>query len=879
MTPSPTPWLDRAVRGALLLAPAAFRRAWQPDIVATVRARCLAARSRGGQRAFAVAVARELTNLVSTAIAARWGRRSRLTTAPAASPSGRLSRRSAALRDDAAHAVRRLRGGPGTSVVVVAMLGLAIGIATTMFTVVNALFLRPAPFPDADRLSVLYTFGETGGPTTVSPAVLRAWQGMTAFDDVQGMLAKTFVLQTRHGPAAPAGALVTPGLLSMLGAKPLRGRLFETGGEPAGERVVISEELWRDVFAADPAIVGRPVRVDGVSAVVIGVLPSTFRFPDWRTRVWVLADLGAASGGQPLTAIARMARDVPVADALRMATTAAHAADPNTTRWKVVADTIAGTWSPYTRNAVSMLAAGVALVFLVLCANASSLLLARFGARRQELRMCAALGAARGRLLRQALMESAALGIAGAAAGVLLADVLTGAARALLPETVLRQTLNTMTLDGRVLAAAMTVAIVATLAASLVPAWMSTRTSDPAALASGNRTSTASRSARAVTHVSLVGEIALACMLLIGATLLVRSFLNLTTIDIGLDVRGVTTIWVYLPTDRFADAASRAAASKAIADGIRALPGVRRIAWSYGSPPQEGMIAGGEWRSDQAGQPPINLMIDGYQVGADFFALYGIQLLRGRVFTSSDGTDRAVVSEGFASALWPAGDAVGRSFFWPYGDRRLEVVGVVNDIRRQTVDPRGRRPQIYLPFEPSGNVMLSMRCEPRCPTEGAIRAQLLDTVPRATIWSVTRLDDAYARDLAEPRATAAVGCAFAWIALLTASAGLFSVLSYAVGRRRREFGLRVALGAAPGRIRRLVLREAVGVAATGLAFGAAGAWLLTRTMASLQYGVSMTDPSTWLFVLGALAMTTMIAAWWPSRQAMRVDPATLLRED
>jgi ABC-type antimicrobial peptide transport system permease subunit len=209
----------------------------------------------------------------------------------------------------------------------------------------------------------------------------------------------------------------------------------------------------------------------------------------------------------------------------------------------------------------------------------------------------------------------------------------------------------------------------------------------------------------------------------------------------------------------------------------------------------------------------------------------------------------------------------------------MEVVGVVNDIRRRTVDPRGRRPQIYLPFEPTGNPMLSMRCAPRCPSEGVVRARLLDVAPEADVSSVTRLDDAYARDLAEPRATAALGFAFAWIALLTASAGLFSVLSYAVGRRRREFGVRVALGAAPGRIRRLVLREAVGVAVTGLALGSAGAWLLMRTLASLQYGVSMTDPSTWLFVLAAITVTTMIAAWWPSRQAMRVDPATLLRED
>jgi predicted permease len=879
MTSSPTPWVDRAVRGVLRLAPRPFRLMWQSDIVATVRARCLAARTSRGRWAFALAVARELLNLGSTALAARWGRRSHSTTVPVAAAPAPRSRPGAAFVDDAAHALRRLRGGPGTSAAVVAMLALAIGIATAMFTVVNALFLRPAPFPDADRLSVLYTFGEHGGPTVVSPAVLDAWQGMTAFEDVQGVLPKTFVLQTSHGPAAPGGALVTPGLLSMLGAKPLRGRLFETGGEPAGARVIISEDLWRDVFSADPEIIGSSVRVDAVSAIVVGVLPSTFRFPDWHTRVWLAVDPATTPGGQRLSAVARMARGVPVADALRAATTAAHAADPATMRWKVVPETIAGTWSPYTRQAVTLLAGGVALVFLVLCANASSLLLARFSARQQELRMCAALGASRGRLLRQALIESAALGIAGAAAGLLLANVLTGAARALLPDTVLTQTLNTMTLDGRVLAAAMAIAIVATLAAGLVPAWMSTRTSDPARLASGNRSGTANRSTRAVTRASLVGEIALACTLLIGATLLVRSFVALTKVDIGFDARGVSTIWMALPPTPVHDAAARAVVSESIANGIRALPGVRRIAWSYGAPPQTGMIAGGDWRSDRAGQPPVNMMIDGYQVGPDFFALYGLELLRGRAFTSSDTADHAIVSEGFALALWPSGDAVGHSFSWPDGNRRLEVIGVVNDIRRRLVDPRRRRPQIYLPFEASSNMMLSMRCEPRCPTEGVVRARLLDVAPQVEVSSVTRVDDAYARDLAEPRATAALGFAFAWIALLTASAGLFSVLSYAVGRRRREFGVRVALGAAPARIRRLVLREAVGVAVTGLALGAAGAWLLMRTLASLQYGVSMTDPSTWLFVLAAITMTTMIAAWWPSRQAMRVDPATLLREE
>jgi hypothetical protein len=312
---------------------------------------------------------------------------------------------------------------------------------------------------------------------------------------------------------------------------------------------------------------------------------------------------------------------------------------------------------------------------------------------------------------------------------------------------------------------------------------------------------------------------------------------------------------------------------------VAQLQGVTRVSWSYGLPPEGGMISFGNWRSDLAGSQPIDMVVDRYSVGPDFFRLYGIPLLRGQVFAPSDGPAAVVVGERLARTLWPGMDPIGRMFSFETKET-FQVIGLVGEIHHPSLEARLDRPEFYQPFQGVGSyAALTIRCGSACPSAAVVRQRILRTHSAANVVEVRALDDVYFEQLARPRASAALGFVFASVAVLAAAGGLFSVLSYAVGRRKREFGIRSAMGASPAQIRRTVLRDGLVVAVTGIALGTVTAWALGRALASLQYGVTMADPVTWLLVLGVLALTTVAASWHPARQAMRVDPVRLLRDE
>ena len=766
------------------------------------------------------------------------------------------------------------------------MLGLGIGLTTAMFTVVDALILRPVPFRDPDRLASVAMMNSRGGRLAVAPAVLDAWRTSPAFEAAEGTSPGNSIIETGLGPIVRASARVSPGLFAMLGARPVRGRTFDPSEGRGGtdDRVVLSEDVWRGSFGADPGLVGRRITVDGESVQVIGLMPSGFRFPEWNTVVWRPLDYGApppALATELPRAYVRLTAGVPLVDALRTATDAARRVDssitPETSATKLPMGGLAQ--DPYYQRAVPLLAGGVGLVFLVLCANVCSLLLARLSARQRELRMCAALGASRGRLLRQSLVEHALLGAAGAAAGVFLAWGLVSLSRAFLPQAFLLRTLNPVDLDIRALAVAMAAGLTATIAAGLLPAWIGTRPDAAATLGRAERTSTETRGARALTRALLVTELALACTLLVGATLLVRSVVNMARADRGLLTDGVLTSWIALPPKAFPDAAARRAIAATLEDTVRQLPGVESIALSSGLPPRTGSTHYyDDWVADGPDARPQTIASQSYQVGPDFFELYGIPLIRGRTFDSSDGPDRVILGERLAARLWPRSDPVGRSF--RFGKQSYQVVGVVREINFPTLEAGRDLPEFYRPFTPGGgNVFMNIRCRGRCPDEAVLRKHILSVVPGANIVRLGLLSETYREQLARPRAAAALAATFAVIAVAAAAGGLFSVLSYAVGRRRREFGIRTALGASPRQIRGLVLRDGARVALLGVGAGVAASIGLARVIASLQYGVTGFDPVTWTLVLGLLVATTLAASWRPARAASRVDPATLLRED
>jgi putative ABC transport system permease protein len=789
------------------------------------------------------------------------------------------------LWQDVRYAFRSLRRRPGAGVAAIGMLGLAIGITTAMFTIVDALILRPAPFRAPDELALVYMGGENGGRVTVAPAVLRAWRASPAFDGAESAVADTALIEA-HGSVLTRGiARVTPGLFDMLGGvRPIRGRMFDPSEGRAGsdDRVLLSEDVWRSLYGADESIIGRRIAIDGESLVVVGILPAEFRFPSWDTVIWRAADFDNASlaATEHPRVYVRFARNMPRPDAVRIARDAARAADSTNAQLRPWVQPLAGiVLDSYYQRAVPLLAGGVVLVFLVLCANVSSLLLARLTTRQREFSMRSALGASRQRLMRQAFVESCVLGALGVTVGIAVGWSLVSFSRAFLPEAFLLRTLNPLNIDVRALAVTSLSGIVATLVAGLLPAWIGTRVDADRSLRVSDRGGTETRAARALTRALLIGEIALACTLLVGATLLVRSFINLTHAERGLDTDDVLIATMSLSRPAFPDKASRSAAARLLGEQVRALPGIQQVAWSYGLPPGGGATSFGLWQSDVAGAPVLDMDVSHAKVGPEFFALYGIPLLRGRTFTPADSPSNVIVGERLAGALWPGLDPIGRDFTFER-ETRWHVIGVVREIHHPSLDAGRDLPEFYEPLDGVHSyAMMSVRCGHPCPNVAVVRQRLVETHPAVRVHDVRMLDDVYFEELARPRASAALGFAFAIIAVLAAAGGLFSVLSYAAGRRRREFGIRTALGASPSQIRGLVLHDGMVVALTGIGLGAVAAWSLARTLASLQYGVTMTDPLSWVAVLTLLGVTTLAASWQPARAAAGSDPVLLLRED
>lgn len=795
----------------------------------------------------------------------------------------------ASLWQDARYALRSVAVYRGRSLAAVAMLALAIGIATAMFTVADALLLRPVPFPDADRLARLTMRDDRGNALiSVPPEVFHAWRASTAFEAVEGARSTFAWVGFDGGEVNRVVARVTPGLFAMLGGvQPLRGRLFgPADGQPdRDDQVLVSENLWRSLYAADPSLVGRTVRIDDRPATVVGILPAEFRFPDASTVIWRL-DAFDRPDDRPPIVYARFARDVPRDDALALATAQAHDAG-------AYADTRANAtplqfdYGDYRDGVIQMLAGAVLLLFVVLCANVAGLLLGNLTSRVHEFSTRTALGAPRGRLMRQAFLEAAMLGAGGSAAGAALAWLIVSAGHTILPPATLGGSLNTLDIDLRALSAAAIAGVAATLGAGLIPAISGTRTGVSRLLQTSGHSSPM-RGARAATRALLVCQVALSCTLVFGATLLVRSFINLAGQDRGLDVSNVLAANVGFPAESFTTPEARLSAASSLRDAARALPGMTTLSWSHGRPPR-GNTYGGLWTSDAAGAEPVDMIVHVFGVEPDFFDLYRVPILRGRPFRASDHVgdswwdlpDTAVlVSEHFASTLWPGQDPLGRRF--TFGESpELRVIGLVRDLYLPSLDDATDVPEIYVPFgEPGVFAVLSMRCGGPCPDPNQVREQLKAAHPGGRLLNeVAPPESGYLAHLSNPRAAATLGSSFALIALVAAAAGLFCLFSQSVARRRRELGVRTALGATPAHLRRLVWSEGLIVTLLGIAIAAIASVALTRLLSSMLLDVAPTDPLSWAIVVITLVAAIAAAAWYPTKTAVRASPVALLRED
>lgn len=886
--------LERGSRLALRMAPRDFRDQWHREVSVTFRETCLAAQQRDGVPGLARNGVLELFDLIRTALRARSGRTLAITGGVTPRDPNPKRPTMRPFLDDVRNSWRRLIRQPRAATGSILLLALAIGVTSGMFAVVDAFLVRPAPFRSPENLAQLW-IKNTAGSTRIDFATARAWRDSGIFEAVHPVVINANgEFPGASGLVTRPGARIPPGLFATLGIAPMMGREFAAGeGREGNEGVVIlSTPAWRELFNSDPMIVGKTVEISKKPVVVVGVMPDGFRFPHRGNGIWWPLDPdapSAAAGKSQLLVYARRQASMPVAEAERLATPVVTSLLGSTASTQI-RPMSAGMIDDYSRESIQALGVGVGLVFLLLCANVTNLIMARTTARRQEFGVCSALGASRLRLLRQVFLENVAMGVCATILGLGLAYVLVILAQRTLPEDLLWRTLNPLDLDLRTVAATSGAGMLAVLLAGLPSAWFGTRADANDTLQQGSRGGTDSPTSRRLTRALLVVEVAMAVALLASAGLQVRSFVNLTTADRGLDSDRVLIARFSLPATTVPDPASQTAIASLVEDRLRGLPGIEGVTRASNIPPDTGSIHFGfDVQTTVPGAAPVRVeLMRSYYVAPKFFEIFGIALLQGRGFEPNDDAGAAVLSETLAGKLFGDASPIGQTL--TFGKQSYHVVGVAREIRNSLTDPREDAPEFYSPWyrasapgaaataPVSNNVTFGIRCADPCASHESIRTAVEQASAAVKITSIYPLSNDFMEQLSRPRVAAVIATLFAGLALFATAAGLYGVLAYVVSRRRREFGIRAALGAEPSSLRLAVIGDGLRVTAVGVLVGVAAGWTLSRWLASVQFGVTFFDPTTWLAVVATVGLIAVIASWRPATSAMRVDPSEMLRE-
>jgi putative ABC transport system permease protein len=799
---------------------------------------------------------------------------------------------------DLRYGVRTLLKRPAFAVVAVLTLALGIGANTAVFSVVNSVLLRPLPLKDPDRIVVPVSANAERGYDAVSVpyADYVDWKNDgQLFESLALYTNSPFELTGEGEPERVAGVEASGEYFAVLGVPPVAGRALLPGDDAVGgaEVAVIGEGLWRRRYGADPGVVGRAIRLNGNAHTVVGVMPA---LPD-HADVWVPLVIDPAEWGEDLTrrdnfiweAIARLKEGVTreQADA-RLAAIASRIEQDYyaerkgwTSRTVPVLEYFVGS---QVRNALLVLLGAVGLVLLIACVNIANLWLTRMAAREREMAIRAALGAGRARLLRQLLAESLILGVAGGTAGLLLALWGVAALTAFAPADVPR--LQEVGVDGNVLVFALAITLLTSLLFGLLPALQAAGTSLNEVLKEGGRSLTGGQRGRRVRNALVVAEVALSLVLLVGAGLMVRSFVQLQRVDPGFDTEGLLTMQVTLPARRYAERPQVADALEGIADALESLPGVKVASAGSALPlGGGGFYLGRVFLAEGMPEPPAgpDFTANWNVVTPDFFATLRMPVLAGRTFTERDDADSPpviVVNETLARRMFPNGDAIGKRIrSWRDENTLREIVGIVQDVRYAGRDdqPRGL---VYVPHRQDAwrSMVLAVKTDGD-PTRlvAAVRNAVWSVDKDLAMANVTTMRQILSASTAGPRFTMALLTAFAALAMLLAAIGIYGVVSYSVAQRTHEIGVRMALGARAGDVMRMVVSQGVKLTAVGVVAGLAGAFALTRLMESLLFEVSATDPAVFGAVALALVAVALVASLIPARRAARVDPMVALR--
>jgi putative ABC transport system permease protein len=804
---------------------------------------------------------------------------------------------------DLRYALRSLLKSPGFALITVVTLALGIGANTAIFSVVNAVLLRPLPFREPDRLIVLRETYSGGAVGTVSGPNFRDWRDRSrSFESMTASRGVTLAMAGEGEPEEVRGAQVSAEFFQVLGVDLLLGRGFAAGedqGEPSV--AVIGERIWRDRFAADPGVLSRTIRLSGREYSIVGVAPASLKYPG-RTDVWLPLGFGvgqaSARESHSYDVLARLKPGVDEERARQDLAGVARALETeypesNTGR-SVMTVPLADDSTGAVRPALMLLTGAVALVLLIACANVANLFLARAVSRQREIAVRAALGAGRWRLARQVLAEAVALTAAGCLLGLLLAGWAVDLLIALAPAGIPR--VQEIGMDGTVLAYTILISTVVGIGFGVIPAWY-VAGQDPADSFRGEgRGASGSRRRSRLRAALVVAQVSLALVLLVGATLLIVTVRRLGAVDPGFRPEGVASFQLGLLGAKYPDASAQRGFVGRVLDRLELIPGVQHAGAVFYLPLGSGDVNGDISLEGSPPAAPGQELMAGYRlVAGDYQNTVGVSLVRGRLLGRSDGAGgvpAAVVNEALVRKYFGGENPIGRRITFGSPDSTAEwreIVGVVGNVRHLglTTDPM---PEIYVPIQqlapdfwsifasiPISFVVRSDREFSALAPE--IRRAIREVDPEQPISGLREAGELLSDAVARQRFSMMLLVLFGSLALTLAAIGVYGVMAYTVSQRTRELGIRLALGARTGSVRTLVLRQGLGIALLGVGLGLGGALALGRLLTSLLYDVSPADPR----VLGAAALTlsavSAFASLVPAIRATRVDPIDALRSE
>jgi putative ABC transport system permease protein len=794
---------------------------------------------------------------------------------------------------DIRYGVRMLTRNPAFTVVAVIALALGIGANAAIFSVVNAVLLRPLPYDDPDRLMMIR---ETKLPQfpefSVSPGNFLDWQKQnTVFEPLVAIQNSAFNLIEADEPERLQGQRVSDGFLAMLGAQPVLGRGFLPEEDQPGHNfvVILSHGLWQRRFGGDPNILERAITLNGQSYNIIGVMPSSFGFGGRAVELWTpigfTAQQAQQHGAHYVSAIGRLKPGVTVEQArAEMSAIAERLAEqyPDANAgWNVKVVPMLEFAVRGIKLALYVILAAVGFVLLIACANVANLLLARAAARQKEIAIRTALGAGRWRIVRQLLTESLLLSLIGGAVGLLLAIWGKDLLLSLAPEDLPR--VREASLDGWVLAFTAGITLLTGLSFGLVPALQASKPNLNETLKDAGRGSTEGGRRHLVRSVLVVLEVATALVLLVGAGLMIKSFMRLQNVDPGFNPNNALTVKISLPQKKYPEADQQATFYKQLLEKVSTLPGVQAVGAARVLPLDDDFVLGFEIQGRPPYPPGDEPSTNYYSVTPDYFKAMGIPLLRGRLFNEHDTKDAqrvAVISETMAKKFFPDEDPLGKGIHVTMGPTLYrQIVGIVGDVKQYGLDAETTA-ATYEPFsqQPFSSMALVVRTTGD-PTSlsGAIRSEVLNLDKEQPVSSIRPLAHLVSSSIAQQRFAMLLLGVFAAVAMVLASVGIYGVMSYSVTQRTHEIGIRMALGAGQRDVLRLVVGHGMLLTLIGVAIGLVVAFLLTHVMAALLFGVSATDLTTFVVFSTSLTAVALVACLVPARRALKVDPMVALR--